>query len=233
MELIVEIGQNHNGDMAVATEMIRLAAAAGADVAKFQVYDARTLFPREGNPWYEYNCATELSRPDVERLAETCAREGIEFMASVFDAERVDWLEAVGVRRYKVASRSVRDESLLTRLAQTGKPLLVSLGMWDGDGFPAIPGAAEVDYLYCVSEYPTPLDHLHLAQCDFSRYAGFSDHSVGLTASMAALAMGARIVEKHFTLDTSMHGPDHEGSMDPGGLELLVQFRNELRICLK
>lgn len=232
MELIVEIGQNHNGDMDLAVEMIRMAAARGADVVKFQVYDARALFPREGNPWYDYNCATELSRRDVERLAEACAREGVEFMASVFDVERVDWLEAVGVRRYKVASRSVRDQALLQRLAATGKPLVVSLGMWDGDAFPPVPGAARVDYLYCVSEYPTPLDRLHLSRCDFTRYAGFSDHSVGLTAAMASLALGAGIVEKHFTLDTSMYGPDHEGSMDPDGLARLVLFRNELRQCL-
>jgi len=233
MEVIVEIGQNHNGDMELARELIRLAAASGADAAKFQVYDARALFPRQGNPWYDYNCKTELSRADVELLAEACAREGIEFLASVFDVERVGWLEDVGVARYKVASRSVRDRALLERLAATGKPLIVSLGMWDQAEFPAIPGAARVDYLYCVSEYPTPLGRLGLGRCDFSRYAGFSDHSVGLTAAMAALSLGARIVEKHFTLDKAMYGPDHEGSMDPDELARLVRFRNELRLCLK
>lgn len=233
MEVIVEIGQNHNGDMELARELIRLAAASGADAAKFQVYDARALFPHQGNPWYDYNCKTELSRADVELLAETCALEGIEFLASVFDVERVGWLEAVGVARYKVASRSVRDRALLERLAATGKPLIVSLGMWDQVEFPAIPGVARVDYLYCVSEYPTPLGRLRLGRCDFSRYAGFSDHSVGLTAAMAALSLGARIVEKHFTLDKTMYGPDHEGSMDPDELSRLVRFRDELRLCLK
>ncbi|WP_243544275.1 N-acetylneuraminate synthase family protein [Pseudodesulfovibrio tunisiensis] len=233
MELIVEIGQNHNGDMKQAVEMIRMAAACGADVAKFQVYDAKALFPRENNPWYDYNCATELSRADIEMLARACADEGIEFMASVFDVERVEWLEEVGVKRYKVASRSVRESALLDRMAATGKPLLVSLGMWDGKEFPEIPDAVSVEYLYCVSEYPTPLEHLHLGQCDFSRFAGFSDHSVGITAAMTALVLGARIVEKHFTLDKGMYGPDHEGSMDLDELGRLVRFRDELRTCLK
>ncbi|WP_027182312.1 N-acetylneuraminate synthase family protein [Oleidesulfovibrio alaskensis] len=233
MELIVEIGQNHNGDMNLALDMVRIAAEAGADVAKFQVYDARALFPREGNPWFEYNCATELSRDDVALLADACRRYGIEFMASVFDEERVEWLEDLGVRRYKVASRSVTETPLLRRLAATGKPLLVSLGMWRGDGFPQIAGADRVEYLYCVSEYPTPLEHLHLQHCDFNAYAGFSDHSIGLTAAMAALSRGARIIEKHFTIDKTMYGPDHEGSMDAEELRRLVRFRDELALCLK
>ena len=233
MELIVEIGQNHNGDMELAVEMIKLVAEAGADVAKFQVYDAKVLFPKENNPWYEYNCSTELSREDVIRLAETCEQYDIEFMASVFDPVRVDWLEELGVSRYKVASRSVKDEALLAKLVKTQKPLLVSLGMWDGEGFPEIPGVKEVDYLYCISEYPTPLEHLHLASCDFNAYAGFSDHSIGLTAPMAALARGARIIEKHFTLDKKMYGPDHTGSMDLDELKQLVEFREELKLCLK
>ena len=233
MELIVEIGQNHNGDMDLALDMIRLAAEAGADVAKFQVYNARSLFPRENNPWFEYNCSTELSRDDVFRLSEACAGYGIEFMASVFDVERVGWLEEIGVRRYKVASRSVTDGPLLRRLAATGKPLLVSLGMWHEQTFPQIPGVEQVDYLYCVSEYPTPLDHLHLQGCDFGVYAGFSDHSIGLTAAKTALARGARIIEKHFTIDKTMYGPDHEGSMDVEELRSLVGFRDELALCLK
>jgi len=233
MEIIVEIGQNHNGDMDLAADMIRLVAEAGADVAKFQVYDAKALFPKENNPWYDYNCSTELSRDDVKSLADTCATYDVEFMASVFDPLRVDWLEELGVKRYKVASRSVKDEELLAKLVATQKPLLVSLGMWDGDSFPEIPGVSDVDYLYCVSEYPTPLEHLNLASCDFTTYAGFSDHSIGLTASMVALSRGARIIEKHFTLDKDMYGPDHVGSMDLEELKQLVKFREELRLCLK
>jgi N-acetylneuraminate synthase/N,N'-diacetyllegionaminate synthase len=225
MEIIAEIGQNHNGDMQLARRLIAEAKAAGATVAKFQVYNARALFPKEGNAWFDYNCETELSRTDVEILARECEREGIEFMASVFDVERVAWLEAIGMRRYKIASRSVRDRALIEACAGTGKRLIVSLGMWHGDDFPEIHASA-VDFLYCVSKYPTALSDLHLSRVDFSRYAGFSDHTIGNAAAMAALARGARIIEKHFTLDHRMYGPDHAGSMVPSELAELCRFRD-------
>lgn len=232
MEIIAEIGQNHNGDMALAVELIHAAKEAGADVAKFQVYDARALFPKENNPWYEYNLSTELSREQVLLLAGACAKAGIEFMASVFSPELVPLLEEAGVRRYKVASRSVREGALMAALAATGKPLLVSLGMWDGPDFPQVPTSAPVGFLHCIARYPARLEDLRLGQVDFSRYAGFSDHSEGITAAMAALSRGAGIVEKHFTLDKNMYGPDHVCSMTPAELRELCRFRSELARCL-
>lgn len=232
MEIIAEIGQNHDGDLDRALEMIRICAEAGADTAKFQVYDARALFPREGNPWFEYNCATELSRDAVLRLADACRKAGIEFMASVFDEERVAWLEEAGVRRYKIASRSIRDEALFAAIAATGKPVIASLGWWAEPEFPAIAAPGGVGFLHCVSKYPTPLEDVRLADIDFTRYAGFSDHTIGLTAPMAALARGAGIVEKHVTLDKLAHGPDHACSMEPEDLRCLCTYRNELEKCL-
>lgn len=232
MEIIAEIGQNHNGDMKLAVELIQAAREAGADVAKFQVYDARRLFPKEGNPWYEYNLSTELSRDDVFLLAEECRKTGIEFMASVFSPELVDLLEQAGARRHKVASRSVKDRELMLALGSTNKPLIVSLGMWSGEGFPEVPTSAPVDFLHCVSSYPASLEEMRLSRVDFTRYAGLSDHTEGLTAAMAALARGARIVEKHFTLDKNMYGPDHICSMTPDELRELCRFREELARCL-
>lgn len=232
MEIIAEIGQNHNGDMALAAKLIRLAADNGAQAAKFQVYDARKLFPREGNPWFEYNCVTELSRKQVGYLADECRKAGIEFMASVFDTERIAWLEEAGVRRYKLASRSVRDGELIAALARTGKPLIASLGMWDGAGFPEIAHPLPVRYLYCVSKYPTALGELKLAKVDFTRYAGFSDHTLGISASLAAFARGAAILEKHLTADKGMYGPDHSCSMTPAELKAIADFRADLEECL-
>jgi sialic acid synthase SpsE len=232
MEIIAEIGQNHNGDMDLARSLIREAKAAGASVAKFQVYEARALFPKECNEWFDYNCKTELSRANVEALAVECDKAGIEFMASVFDVERIQWLEAVGMRRYKIASRSVRDRALIEAVAATGKPMIVALGMWNEPGFPSIAAPGGVDFLYCVSKYPTPLADLHFGAVDFSRYAGFSDHTIGIDAPMAALARGARIIEKHFTLDKGLHGPDHAGSMTPQELRSLCSFRDSLRSML-
>jgi sialic acid synthase SpsE len=228
LEVIAEIGQNHNGDMDLAKRLIREARDAGASVAKFQVYDARALFPKEGNEWFDYNCKTELSRANCEMLAAECARVGIEFMASAFDVERVGWLEALSVSRYKIASRSVNDRALIEACAATGKRLIVSLGMWNGAGFPKITAPGGVDFLYCISKYPTPLSDVKLGRVDFTQYGGFSDHTIGIEAAMAALARGARLIEKHFTLDKSLYGPDHSCSMTPDELANLCRFKDRL-----
>jgi sialic acid synthase SpsE len=233
MEIIAEVGQNHNGDMGLAVELIHAAKECGADVAKFQVYDARVLFPpKEKNQWFDYNCKTELTRDQVHLLSQECNKLEIEFMASVFDVERIAWLEEVGVKRYKVASRSVGDCELIAALVNTRKPLLVSLGCWNKKAFPKISSPAPVDFLYCVSKYPTPLSDLKLGKVDFSKYAGFSDHTLGVAAPMVAMARGARVIEKHLTLDKKMYGPDHACSLTPDELEQLCQFRQELKQCL-
>lgn len=232
MEIIAEIGQNHNGDMDLAKRLIAEAKQAGADVAKFQLYNARALFPKEGNEWFDYNCKTELNRDQVKMLADECDRVGIEFMSSVFDIERIAWLEEVGMKRYKIASRSIHDRALIEATAATGKPLIASLGMWDEAEFPKITAKGGVHYLYCISKYPTPPSDLHLASVDFKKYAGFSDHTIGVDASLAAMARGARILEKHFTLDKSMYGPDHTGSATPNELKTVSTFRDSLKQIL-
>jgi sialic acid synthase SpsE len=232
MEIVAEIGQNHNGDMDLALKMIRQAKANGADVVKFQIYDARVLFPQKGNEWFEYNCQTELSRDQVELLAEECDRVGIEFFASVFDVERVGWTEDVGVKRYKIASRSIHDRDLVQAIARTGKPVIASLGMWEGAEFPVIETRAPVYFLYCVSKYPAELSELKLGSVDFEKYSGFSDHSIGITAALVAFSRGAGIVEKHFTLDRSLYGPDHLCSMTPEELVRLRRSRDEIAQCL-
>lgn len=231
-EIIAEIGQNHNGDMQMACDLIRAAKDCGADVAKFQLYDARALFAKENNPWFDYNCSTELSRAQIDVLANECAKVDIEFMASVFDTSRVDWLENVGVKRYKIASRSVREYSLIERLLATGKPLLVSLGMWGKKEFPVIKSRAPVEFLYCISKYPTPLNELKLSEVDFKSHSGFSDHSIGISGSLAAISLGARIIEKHFTLDKTLYGPDHAGSMTPEELTALAAYAAEISEAL-
>ena len=232
MEIIAEIGQNHNGDIKLATELIHAAKENGADVAKFQIYNARELFPKKNNEWYDYNCRTELSREHIVYLADACQKVNIEFMASAFDVKRVSWLEEVNVARYKIASRSIFDNGLIQAMVSTGKPIIASLGNWDKENFPNFGQTVDVGFLYCVSKYPTLLEDLTLSQVDFTKFIGFSDHTIGLTAAFAAFAMGAQIIEKHFTLDKAMYGPDHQGSMTPNELCQLNQFRNELSKCL-
>jgi sialic acid synthase SpsE len=231
-EIIAEIGQNHNGDMGLARELIHAAKENGADVAKFQLYNAVTLFPKKNNPWYDYNCQTELSRDQVLELADECQHVGIEFMSSVFDRERIIWLEEINVKTHKVASRSITDTSLIEALGKTGKRILVSLGMWGKSDFPKISSEGKVEFLYCISKYPTPLEDLKISKVNFEQYAGFSDHTIGITAPSVALARGSQIIEKHFTLDRTSYGPDHAGSMTPEELAVLNKFRCELEQCL-
>lgn len=225
-EIIAEIGQNHNGDLEQAKKLIDCAKRCGADVAKFQVYDARKIFPpKHQNPWFDYNCLTELTRDDVFYLADYCEKVGIEFMASVFDLRRLEWLEEVGVKRYKIASRSIFDIDLISSIIATNKPVLISLGMWNQGKLPTINSESKVDFLYCVSKYPTPLEDLQITKVDFSSYSGFSDHTTGITAACASFVLGSKILEKHLTLDKSSYGPDHECSMTPDELAMIHSFR--------
>ena len=236
-KIIAEIGQNHNGDMAIAKELIHAAAENGADVAKFQAFDAKALFPtkEEGNEWYYYNCSTELSRDDLNTLNEECQKAGIEFMSSAFDVERVAWLEELGVKHHKLASRSINDPELINAVVGTGKPIICSLGMWSDTNFPEIKAPGGMHYLYCVCKYPTPLVDLNLQNITFdprTSFAGFSDHTMGISAPITAMARDAQILEKHFTLDQSMYGPDHQGSMTPDELKQISTFRDEIAVCL-
>ncbi len=233
MEIIAEIGQNHNGDLNLAKEMIHAAKENGADVVKFQLFDAKALFPEENNPWYNHNLNAELSREEAESLYEHCSETGIEFMASAFDEERVSWLEAMGVKRHKLASRSISDNNLIATLEQSKKPLLVSLGHWPSESLPEIRSQGGVQFLYCISEYPTTLEKVNLSSIDFyGPIKGFSDHTIGISSCIAALARGAFIVEKHFTMDKKMDGPDHSCSITPDELFQLSRFRNELKVLL-
>lgn len=230
--IIAEIGQNHNGSMSLAKELIHAAKECGANIAKFQLFDAVKLFPKDNNPWYDYNLSTELSYDQVEELYNYCKLIGVEFMASAFDSQRVTWLEKLGVRRHKLASRSIHDAELVRRMVATNKEVIVSLGFWKSEKLPKFSGSTEVKFLYCVSQYPAPREALRLGSVDFSIYSGFSDHSIGIEAACIALSRGAQIIEKHFTLDKSLFGPDHQGSMEPNELRQIVEFSRSVEQCL-
>ena len=230
--IIAEIGQNHNGSMSLAKELIHAAMECGASIAKFQLFDAGKLFPKDNNPWYEYNLSTELSYDQAEELSNYCQSIGIEFMASAFDSQRIDWLERLGVRRHKLASRSIHDTELAGRMVATNKEVIVSLGFWKSESLPNFFDNATVKFLHCVSQYPAPYTSIHLSQVDFNKIAGLSDHCIGISASIAAISRGAKIIEKHFTLDKSMYGPDHSCSVEPQELALLVKLFSEIRLCL-
>lgn len=231
MLIIAEIGQNHNGNIGVAKELIHAAKAKGADIAKFQLYDVDKIFSPNFE-WYKEAKEAQLSKAQVFDLARECAKLNIEFCASVFDLERFYWTEELGMKRYKIASRSIYEKELIDAVAKTGKDIIVSLGMYQEKGFPKIETRGKVDYLYCVAKYPAMPQDLNFADVDFTRYSGFSDHTIGNAASFIAMARGAKIIEKHFTLSKKMHGPDHAGSMDPGELEEIVTFARKVHDCL-
>ena len=232
MEIIAEIGQNHNGDMELACKLIESAKKNGADVVKFQIFDADSTFGKDNNPWYDYNVQTQLTKEQTKFLFDECCKHDIEFLATPFDPERVLWLEELGVKRYKIASRSINDQELINDICKTGKPVIASLGMWDGNEFPNINTTAKVSYLYCIAKYPTELVDLNFNSVDFTKYDGFSDHTIGITAPVVALSRGANIIEKHFTLDKKFYGPDHSGSMVPDELQQLHNYRMEIKSCL-
>jgi sialic acid synthase SpsE len=234
--IIAEIGQNHNGDISLAKEMINMCAEGGADYAKFQLYDAKDLFSPVDNPWYEYNLKTEIKHNQFLELNEYCEQIGIKFMASVFDTKRLDWLIDANADYVKIASRSIHDQKLLQAAVESQLKLIVSLGHWEGRDFPMMFDQIrdQTSFLYCVAKYPTRIEEINFANVEFSskKYAGFSDHTLGISAPIVAICRGAKIIEKHFTVDKNMYGPDHAGSMDLNELTQLTTFRNDYTVIV-
>lgn len=210
VEIICEIGQNFAGDLDYATDLIYAAKDCGANAVKFQLFDTDKIFNSLDSGYYDYMKHCQLSFDSVCILYDICGEANIEFMASVFDLERLGWLESIGVRRYKIASRSIHDKKLIKTIVATGKPIIASLGLWKSNRLPSF----KADFLYCVSEYPAK--DVDIPPLDFCyKYAGFSDHTVGIEKAMEAVDYGARIIEKHFTFYKNMYGPDNICSMTP------------------
>jgi len=223
MLIIAEIGLNHNGSIDLAKTLIDEAKESGADVAKFQFFDASKYFPSDFE-WMEICMQSKISYNQAVELRDHCDNVGIEFMASAFDLEGLQWCLDLNVKRLKVASRCIEQNDLLNAMASSGKDMIVSLGMWRGDSFPIIKSSGKVDFLYCVAKYPTLMSDLNFDKVDFDSYSGFSDHTLGIDAACIAIARGAKIIEKHFTLSKNMYGPDHAGSMEPWELRKLVKI---------
>ncbi len=246
-EIVAEIGINHGGDINEAKIMIDAVKACGADVAKFQLYDPYKVLKESDFTSGDWKAIvdSELGFADTTVLFNHCKVVGIEFMASAFDLERLGWLEQLGVKWHKIASRSLYDNELIEAIQATGKPYIVSAGMVKSEPdawheifmrvISRVDGSTQ-HYLYCVSEYPTLLSRIEMPRFTdtvFSGFTGFSDHTVGLTSAMTAIVRGASLIEKHFTFDKGAVGPDHVGSMDIVELKLLCAFRDEFVIIGK
>jgi N,N'-diacetyllegionaminate synthase len=220
MEFIAEIGLNHNGHFNLAYELIRQAKYAGADVAKFQL----GWRGKEGEMNY-------IDRNILSDLKKWCDYFEIELLFSVFTTEAFELIREFDLPRYKIASRTVKDDlPLVKQIVAERKPTIISLGMWEQPDLP-IQNANNVKYLWCKSKYPSqPWDLIDLPK-NFkgSDYAGYSDHAIGIDTALLAIARGASIIEKHFTLDKSDTTiRDHALSATPDEFATMVRIGKEM-----
>ena len=249
--VIAEIGNNHNGSIERAIQMIDLAVEMGADCAKFQmrhldeVYRQRSLRKDGEDLGTEYVLDLlqrfELSREQHQALAEYCARKDILYMCTPWDPRSVDELECLGVLAYKVASADLTNLPLLDRLCVTGKPIILSTGM---SGRKEVQTTveflrrkkAEFVLLHCNSTYPAPLHDIQLRWMEKLRgihpLVGYSGHERGTAVSLAAVALGACVIERHFTMDRNMEGPDHAASLEFSEFKRLINGIREIEEAL-
>jgi N,N'-diacetyllegionaminate synthase len=221
--IIAEAGINHCGSLDRALKMVEAAADAGANVIKFQSFTADKLGYDE--KLTAFLKGVELSKDDHHKLKLKADKCKIEFMSTPFSAEWVDFLVRLGVKRLKISSGKVKDKAFVDYARATDLPLIISNGMTNEEEF--LDAAAYVDTaLYCVSQYPTPLHKVDFRKMmalknNYYNY-GFSDHTQGIAASVIAAASGAAVIEKHFTLDRRLAGPDQICSIEPDELKQMV-----------
>ena len=247
--VIAEAGSNHNRNLKQAYQLIDIAKEAGADAVKYQTYSAETIYSRK-TPMMSYVKRNKLVKDNEtiwdlikkiemprewhSKLASYCKKRRIMFLSTPFDLRAVDELEAVKCPAYKIASYEITHLPLLEKCAKTGKPIILSTGMAD---LSDIETALEVIYktgnrdvilLHCAINYPPNFKDLHLRSMDTMRKAfdvpiGFSDHTMGISADIAAVALGAKVIEKHFTISRKLKGPDHPFAVEPHELKAMVQ----------
>ena len=254
--VIAEAGVNHNGDMTLARALVDVAAEAGADAVKFQTFAVDRLVTRGAataeyqrralgreSSQYDMLARLELSPADHEMLHAHCAARGIEFMSTPFDPESARFLQRLGVRRIKISSGDVTNLPMLEVVGALGLPVILSTGMADLEEVAAAvatlraAGTTDLALLHCVSNYPadpalTNLRAMDTLAREFGTPVGLSDHSPGTAVAIAAAARGAAYVEKHFTLDRALPGPDHQASLLPAELRDLVRAIREVASAL-
>ncbi len=247
--IIAEIGSNHNGDMDLAKTMIDSGVSCGCDAVKFQSWTPQSLIAREeydrnirydDNPRKHWGSLREMVEKYYLRaeqhteLKQYCDKAGIDFCSTPFAEDEADLLEQVGVSFYKIASMDVNNFRLLRHVAAKGKPVLLSTGMATlGEIENAIhqissEGNDRIVLLHCISVYPPAYEDIHLNNIPMLRQTfgypvGFSDHSIGYSIPLAAVALGACLIEKHFTIDKNLEGWDHEISADPAEMSVIVR----------
>jgi len=241
--IIAEIGINHNGSLDIAKKLIDEAAAAGCDAAKFQKRTPELCVPKDqwylerDTPWgrmtyIDYRYKVEFDKDDYEAIDSHCKEKGIDWLVSCWDEEAVDFMEDFDTPFYKMASASLTDYNLISKVKSTGKPYILSTGMSTMDEIKAATekfGLEKVMIAHSTSSYPCPpkelnLKMIHTLQKMYPETPiGYSGHETGLATTLAAVVLGACFVERHFTVDRAMWGSDQAASVEPPGMQRLVR----------
>ena len=256
--IIAEAGVNHNGDLQIAKQLIDVAADAGADLVKFQTFSADrlvTAYAKKADYQKHTTNATESQYQMLRRLEldsdmhymlmEYCGRRGIGFFSSGFDIQSIDLLVSLGQKYFKIPSGEITNLPYLRHIGALDRHVLLSTGMATLGEVEAAIAALEMAgtarqnmvVLHCTTEYPAPMSEVNLRAMQSMGNAlgvavGYSDHTVGIEVSVAAVALGAQVIEKHFTLDRSLPGPDHKASLEPTELDALVKAIRNVETAL-
>mgnify|MGYP000996424922 CR=1 FL=1 len=257
--IIAEAGVNHNGSIELAKKLIDAASEAGVDYVKFQTFDAKKLASKnaekadyqaknmrdENGSQQDMLSELELSPSEHYELMEYCKKKNIAFFSTAFDLQSLDFLASLNLGLWKIPSGEITNYPYLRRVAQTREPIILSTGMSDmldiQNAIKALidNGASKQDItvLHCNTEYPTPMVDVNLRAMnsiarDLEVNIGYSDHTLGIEVPIAAVALGATIIEKHFTLDRSLDGPDHKASLEPEELKAMVKAIRNIEMAL-
>lgn len=257
--IIAEAGVNHNGRIDLARQLIEVAAKAGADFVKFQTFRANSLVSKSAkkaeyqqrnlhdvdNSQFEMLKKLELNEVIHRDLKKHCEEFGIQFLSTGFDLESNDFLDSLNIPFFKIPSGEITNKPYLEHISSKGKPVIMSTGMADLNEVGAalnvlITGGLkkeQITILHCNTEYPTPMKDVNLLAMlnikeTFGVQVGYSDHTLGIEVPIAAVALGATVIEKHFTLDRNLPGPDHMASLEPAELKAMVQAIRNVELAL-
>lgn len=254
--IIAEAGVNHNGRLDTAKQLVDIAKASGCDCVKFQTFFADRIVTKDAkkakyqientkndNSQYEMLKKLELSETDFKELKEYCKEVEIDFLSTPFDEEAVDLLEQIGVDAYKIPSGEITNKPLLQYIASKQKKVLLSTGMstlaevkkaidWIEEA-----GNTNIVLFHCTSNYPAPYESVNMRAMltlkdEFGYPIGYSDHTKGIEISLMAVALGALVIEKHFTYDRNADGPDHKASLEPGELKQMVEAIRHIDVAM-
>lgn len=247
--VIAEAGVNHNGSIELAKQLVDKAVDAGVDYIKFQTFKASNLVTKaakqaeyqmknigkEGDSQFQMLKKLELSPEDHEVLIAYCKEKGIKFFSTAFDFDSIEYLHSLNLGLWKIPSGEITNYPYIKKIAQFHEPVILSTGMCEMSDITAAMNVLQklgfqknqITILHCNTEYPTPFEDVNLRAMlslkeEFKVEVGYSDHTKGIEVPIAAVALGATVIEKHFTLDRNMEGPDHKASLEPDELKAMV-----------